>query len=225
MNARRFLLLAVICLAAFGPSRPVQAEENGPSDNMMSIYGMLGASAGRQDRNYGIIKGNGLGGGFGVMAALVFPFATLPGGDLKVGVYGGGDVMAGSGHTSTESGSILGGSVRGEGGFQLNVPLKWQSLRTSVRAGGIFLGDTWAGGVYGKSLKVRVDWRQYSAELGFAVSPRGGSDPVDASNAQSLTLRWRESFLKCFGVGVERLSVPDTQSDGFLARVFYSVDM
>lgn len=69
---------------------------------------------------------------------------------------------------------------------------------------------------WGQSLKVRVDRGQYSAEVGVAA---GGA------NAQSLTLRWRETFLKCFGIGVERLNVPARHTDGVMGRVLYSVDI
>lgn len=211
MTARLVGLLALLCLAL-----PAQAAENGPSDNMLSMYAMLGASAGRQDINYGVIKSNGYGAGFGVMGGFVLPVTSLSGGDLGIGGYVGIDGMGGAEHTSADSDTGVWMNFRFEGGFQVNVPLKWQALRTSIRAGGLMLGDSAAGGVYGKSLKVRVDWRHYSAEIGAAT---GGA------NAQSLTLRWRETFLKCFGFGLERLSVPDRQSDGIHARLFYAVDI
>lgn len=211
MITRLIGLLALMCLAL-----PAKAAENGPSDNMLSMYAMLGASAGRTDRNYGIIKSNGYGVGFGVMGGFVIPATRLSGGDLGIGGYLGLDALGGSEHTSADSDTGVWMNFRFEGGFQVNVPLKWQALRTSIRAGGLMLGDSSAGGVFGKSLKVRVDWRQYSAEVGVAS---GGA------NAQSLTLRWRENFLKCFGLGLERLSVPDQQSDGIHARLFYAVDI
>lgn len=180
------------------------------------MYGMLGASAGRHDMNYGIEKRNGYGGGFGVMAGLTFPFVAIPGGDLAIGAYFGGDVMGGSERTSADPESGIWINFRGEAGFQVNLPLPWQDMRASIRAGGIYLADSAAGGLLGKGLKVRLDRRQFALEVGIASGGASG---------QSLTFRYRKTFLKCFGVGVERVSVSDRQSDGLMARVFYAVDI
>jgi hypothetical protein len=216
VNARLLVGLALVCLLPCGLARSVRAEENGPSDNRLSIYGMVGGAAGRSDLNYGVRKGNAFGGGFGVMFGLVFPFIAVPGGDLALGMYGGGDVMGGSEHTSEDSRAGVWMNVRGEGGFQANFPIRWQNLRVSVRAGGVYLGDDVAGGVFGKGVKVRIDRQQFAVELGHAWND---------AQVESLTLRWRESFLKCFGLGVERVNVPNRLSDGVVVRLFYAVDI
>jgi hypothetical protein len=216
VNARPLVGLVLLCLLPCGLARSVRAEENGPSDNRLAIYAMVGGAAGRTDLSYGVRKGNAFGGGFGVMFGLVFPVIAVPGGDLALGVYGGGDVMGGAEHTTDDSRAGVWMNARGEGGIQANFPIQWKNLRVSVRAGAVYLGDDVAGGVWGKGVKVRIDRQHFAVELGHAW---------DNAQVESLTLRWRESFLKCFGLGVERVNVPKVLSDGVVVRFFYAVDI
>ena len=208
--------LVVLACALLAPRWASADAEDGPSQNRLAMYLMLGSSAGRHDMNYGLQRNVGYGAGFGAMAGFAIPTFSVPGGDLGLGLFGGGDVLGGPEHTSADKDTGVWLNFRVEGGIQVNFPLRWQDLRVSMRGGGLILTDTAAGVVFGKSLKVRVDWQVYAAEVGVAS---GGAD------ALSLTLRWRETFLRCFGLGIEYLSVPDRQSDGWLGRVFYAVDI